>query len=218
MRIELPSGGPAELAVPEGREPTLGLAVCPDIGGLRPLFVDIGQRLADEHGWAVCTIDPFFGRESEPVEQRMKSPLREHLVDEVLAAADATGCDRTAVIGFCLGGMVAYQAAALGRFDRAVGFYGMIHVPEQWRSADMVEPLKALAEPDASSTLAICAGKDHYTPPNFIDELRAVGDHVEVVVYPEADHGFVHDPDRPSHRPDDAADAWRRMAEFVNQA
>ena len=82
----------------------------------------------------------------------------------------------------------------------------------------MVEPLEALAEPDACPTLAICAAKDHYTPPELIERLRAVGDHVEVVVYPEADHGFVHDPDRPSHRPDDAADAWRRMAEFVNRA
>jgi hypothetical protein len=30
------------------------------------------------------------------------------------------------------------------------------------------------------------------------------------VRYEGADHGFVHAPDRPTHRADDAADAWRR--------
>ena len=37
----------------------------------------------------------------------------------------------------------------------------------------------------------------------------------EVVVYPEADHGFVHAPERPVHRPDDATDAWQRTLRFL---
>jgi hypothetical protein len=32
-----------------------------------------------------------------------------------------------------------------------------------------------------------------------------------VVRYPDAEHAFVHDPDRPSHRPMDASDAWSRF-------
>jgi carboxymethylenebutenolidase len=36
-----------------------------------------------------------------------------------------------------------------------------------------------------------------------------------VVVYRGADHAFVHDPDRPGHRPDDAADAWHRTLAFL---
>ena len=40
MRIELPSGTPAELARPDG-EPVRGLVLVPDIGGLRPLFDDL---------------------------------------------------------------------------------------------------------------------------------------------------------------------------------
>ena len=42
------------------------------------------------------------------------------------------------------------------------------------------------------------------------EELRA-----EVVRYEGAEHGFVHDPGRPAHRPDDAADAWRRAIAFL---
>ena len=216
MRTTLPSGAPAELAVPScGREPSLGVALCPDIMGLRPLFDDLCARLAEEQGWAVCAVEPWFGREELTLEERLQAPLRDHLVDDLLAAADVTGCPRTAVMGFCMGGLVAFGAAGLGRFDRAVSFYGMIRVPEAWRGGDVVEPLAALAEPEASRTLAIVGGKDVFAPAEDVEALRALGEVVEVVVYPEAEHGFVHDPARPAHRPDDAADAWRRVVAFL---
>jgi carboxymethylenebutenolidase len=216
VRTTLPSGAPAELALPPGgREPSLGVALCPDIMGLRPLFDDLCARLAADHGWAVCAVEPFAGREQLTLEERLKAPLREHLVDDLLSAADVTGCPRTAVLGFCMGGLVTFGAAGLGRFDRAVSFYGMIRVPEPWRGGDVVEPLQALAEPEASRTLAIVGGKDVWAPPEDVEALRALGDTVEVVLYPEAEHGFVHDPARPAHRPDDAADAWRRVVAFL---
>ena len=218
VRITLPSGTPAELAVPEGRAPSVGVALCPDIMGLRPLFDDLCARLAAEHGWAVCAIEPFAGRAGEPLEQRLSSPLRPHLGDDMLAAADATGAERTVALGFCMGGMVALQSAGLGRFDRVVAFYGMIRLPDPWKGGDLVEPLDALRDPEASEALAIVAGRDQWAPPDDIEALRAVGDRVEVVVYPEAEHGFVHDPTRPTHRPDDAADAWRRVVDSVNRA
>lgn len=219
VRITLPSGNPAELAMPpDGRPPTVGVALCPDIMGLRPLFDDLCARLAREHGWAVCAIEPFAGREDEPLEQRLQSPLRPHLSDDMLAAADATGAERTVAMGFCMGGMVALQSAGLGRFDRVVAFYGMIRLPEQWKGEELGEPLESVGQPDASEVLAIVAGDDHWAPPADVEALRAVGDHVEVVVYPEAQHGFVHDPSRPTHRADDAADAWRRVVAFVDRA
>ncbi len=40
---------------------------------------------------------------------------------------------------------------------------------------------------------------------------------VQVVVYDEADRGFVHDPSRPSHRESDAEDAWRRVRAFLSE-
>ena len=73
--------------------------------------------------------------------------------------------------------------------------------------------LDAVAERGDTDVLAICGTEDPYTPPDDRDALRAVG--VEVVEYEGAEHGFVHDPDRPTHRADDAADAWRRVVEFL---
>ena len=67
------------------------------------------------------------------------------------------------MLGFCMGGMYALKAAATGRFDRAVAFYGMIRVPEGWRGpTTLAEPLDTAA--DVCPTLAIFGGADPFTP------------------------------------------------------
>jgi carboxymethylenebutenolidase len=71
-----------------------------------------------------------------------------------------------------------------------------------------------LQRPEACPTLAILGGKDRWTPADDIDKLRALPN-VHVAFYPEADHGFAHDPDRPAYRADDANDAWRRAEEWL---
>ena len=92
----------------------------------------------------------------------------------------------------------------------------MIRVPEDWRGPALAEPLASAAA--ACSTLAIFGSADSFTPPEDIDALRACWadrDDCEVVVYEGAEHGFIHAPERPTHRADDAADAWRRVLAFL---
>jgi len=228
MRVTLSTGTPAELALPpgaaEGQAPALGLVLHPDIGGLRPLFDDVCARLAAEQGWAVCAPEPFPGRESMTLEERMAAVAAidddEH-VGDLLAAADLLASEhrasRPAVLGFCMGGMYAFKAAGTGRFDRAVAFYGMIRVPEQWRGPGHREPLDELNRPGACPVLAVIGGRDVWTPADDVEALKRVPN-VEVVEYPEGEHGFAHDPSRPSHRADDAADAWRRAVDFLAEA
>ena len=59
--------------------------------------------------------------------------------------------------GFCMGGMQVLKAAATGRFDRAVAFYGMIRVPDDWVGPNTREPLDTAA--DVCPTLAIFGGR-----------------------------------------------------------
>ena len=139
----------------------------------------------------------------------------ERPLGDLVAAAQRTGCERTAVLGFCMGGMYALKAAGACGFERAVSFYGMVRVPEGWRGAGQGEPLDYLARRRDTTVLAIIGGRDPYTPPDDVEALRALPD-VTVVVYPEAEHGFVHDPARPAHRAEDAADAWRRVVEYLS--
>ena len=208
-------------------EPIAGIVLHPDIMGIRPLFDELCRRLAT-HGYAVCAPEPFARapddvRSAPDPGQRM-GQMREldddlQLGDLARGAAylrDADRVDEVFVIGFCMGGMQTLKAAAMGAFARAVSFYGMIRLPEQWGGGGVREPLATAA--DVCPTLAIFGGVDPYTPTDDIDALRDVWKgraDCEIVVYSEADHGFVHDAERPAHRADDAADAWRRTLEFL---
>ena len=217
MRITLPTGTDAELARPDGAQPDRGLVIVPDIGSIRPLFDDMCARLATEQGWAVCAFDVWPEAAGHDLDWRLANAgtLDDgKVMGDAVAAADATGAERVSVIGFCMGGMYTLKAAGTGRFWRAAAFYGMIRIPEHWRSPTQGEPLDALASPDRCPTMAIIGGEDHFTPPDDVEALTAAG--VDVVQYPEAEHGFVHDPSRPAHRADDAADAWSRVLTFLS--
>jgi carboxymethylenebutenolidase len=215
VRITLPSGTPAEIARVDA--PTMGLVIAPDIFGLRPLYDDLVARLASEWSMTVCAAEPFPGRDLGPdVEPRFAAvgslDDAAHLRD-LEQAADAVGTERVGLLGFCLGGMYCFKAARSDRFARIVAFYGMIRIPEGWRSAQQGEPLDHLGAGHPERVLAIIGGRDHYTPAADVDALEASG--VTVVRYPEAEHGFAHDAARPNHRPDDAADAFRRAAAWL---
>jgi carboxymethylenebutenolidase len=219
MRRQLPTGTPVEVAGPaDGRAPTRGLVVVPDIMGLRPLFDEHVRRLADDHGWAVAAVEPWPGREDLPLEERLGAVGTIDdgaLLADLVAAADQLGVEPVGVTGFCMGGMFAYKAAGTGRFHRAVGFYGMLRVPAHWTGEHTIEPLDAVRAEGACPTMAIVGSIDQWTPPDDVDAAKAAG--VTVVQYEGADHGFVHDDTRPAHRPEDAQDAWRRAIAFLSE-
>ena len=217
---------PAYHARPEG-ECLGGVVLSPDLLGLRPLFEEHCRRLAT-HGLAVCAPETFArlippGR-SLDMEGRwaVANQLHDDVILEDLAeAADhlvaADGVGGISVMGFCMGGSTALKAAATGRFERAVAFYGMVRTPPDWTGGGLRDALDVVADA-ACPTLAIFGEVDKLIPPADIDALRSLWagrpDH-KVVVYPGADHAFAHDPDRPVHRPDDAADAWHRCLAFL---
>lgn len=215
MRITLPSGTAAELARPDG-EPSMGLVLIPDILGLRPLFDDHCARLAREQQWTVCAFEIFAGNEHLDRDARMVAARDlddDRVLGDALAAAEATGCARVGLIGFCMGGMFALKSVGTRRFARVVPFYGMIRLPEQWKGDAQGQPLAHLAKGDPSTVLAIVGTADAWTPPDDVAALEATGAHV--VRYEGADHAFVHDPERPVHRPADAADAWARAITWL---
>jgi len=214
---------PAIHARPEGM-PKRGLVLHPDIMGLRPLFEDLCRRLAT-HGIAVCAPEPFARFDVTDLDPLGRMQLVASMEDELQIGDLERAADHlvvhddvsdVAILGFCMGGMYALKAAATGRFDRAVAYYGMIRVPEGWRGEALAEPLATASS--VCPTLAIFGDADPYTPAADIDALRATWadrDDCEIMVYPEAEHGFVHDADRPAHRADDAADAWTRTLAFL---
>jgi carboxymethylenebutenolidase len=216
---------PAVHARPDGM-PRAGLVLHPDMGGLRPLFDDMARRIAT-YGIAVCAVEPFAGVPPDAratVEQRMarvKDLDDGQQLDMLSVAADLLVVEddvsRVCVLGFCMGGHYTFKAAAADRFDAAVAFYGMLRTPDGWGGpGHTVEPLDVTAE--MCPTLAIFGTADPWTPMADIDALRTAWQgraDCEIVLIDGADHGFVHDPERPVHRAADAAACWERAISWV---
>ncbi len=212
-------------ARPDGM-PDAGVVLHPDIMGLRPLFEDMARRIAT-YGLGVCEIEPYAHVDAEhhtSVEARMAAAA---LLDDDTQLADLDAAanllvveddiTRVGVLGFCMGGYYTFKAAASGRFDAAVAFYGMLRTPEGWRGpGHKTDPVDLAAQ--MCPTLAIFGSNDPYTPPEDIAALREAWkdrDDCEIIVIEGAEHGFVHDPDRPIHRADDAAALWQRAIAWL---
>lgn len=215
-KIELSTGTPAEIVHPQTGRPKAGIVLVPDIMGLRPLFEEHCARLSKEWKVSVCAPELFPGGDKWGLDQRMKKAKQlsdEDKINDILAAAQRTGCDTVHLVGFCMGGMYALKAAVEDRFTKCVSFYGMIRVPKQWKSKNQGEPLDLLADRAAMHVMHICGDNDAYVPVEDIEELKKLG--ATTVVYKGAEHGFVHDPDRPAHREKDAKDAWAKAKKFL---
>ena len=215
--FNLPSGTTAVSCVTEDAE--RALVIIPDIMGMRPLFEEHTLRLARENNWSVCCYELYADNPHYELQERFARACDledDRVLGDAVAAADALteGTDMpVGIIGFCMGGMYVNKSVSTGRFDRAVSFYGMIEVPEAWKSDTQREPLECIAEGDASKLLAVIAEDDDYTPADEVDSLREAG--VQIASYPSCDHGFAHDPDREAHRPEEAADAWSKAVAFL---
>jgi carboxymethylenebutenolidase len=215
-KIELSTGTPAEIVHPQTGRPKAGIVLVPDIMGLRPLFEEHCARLSKEWKVSVCAPELFPGGDKWGLDQRMKKAKGlsdEDKIADILAAAQRTGCDTVHLVGFCMGGMYALKAAAEDRFTKCVSFYGMIRVPKQWKSKGQGEPLDLLAERAAMHVMHIAGDNDQWVSVDDIGELKKLG--ATTVVYKGAEHGFVHDPERPAHRAKDAKDAWAKAKKFL---
>jgi carboxymethylenebutenolidase len=217
---------PVAHARPDGM-PIAGVVLHPDIMGIRPLFDDMALRLAS-HGFAVAMIEPFARKtEAERAASDVSTRLGwapgledDDVLGDLSAAADLLvvedGVTSVGVLGFCMGGMFALKAAATERFDRAVAFYGMVRLPPGWEGPGLRPAVETAA--DVCPTLAVFGSVDSMIPPDDVEALRAAWAgraDCEIVVINGADHGFVHDPDRPVHRADDAAVLWDRALAWL---
>lgn len=213
-RIALTSGSPALLT--GAHDAQRGLVVIPDVLGISPVFEAIAERLASGADARVAVIEPFPGHEHVPVPERIATGLRALSEPRVLAdavdAAEAIGVDPVAVLGVCIGGMLAMRAAATERFDRVVSLYGMVHVPDRWAGGEKGDALEVVQRLDIP-VLAFGGTEDEFIPVTHLEELEAAG--AEVHRFHGASHGFVHDPQRPNHDVQAAETVWSAVERFL---
>nr|WP_249156670.1 dienelactone hydrolase family protein [Bradyrhizobium diazoefficiens] len=124
------------------------------------------------------------------------------MLRDTQAAIDAVkGVGPVGIIGFCLGGSIAFVAATrLTGLKAAIGYYGGAVV----RFAD--------EEPKAPTQLHF-GEKDAGIPLTDVETIKSKRPDVEVFVYPGAQHGF-HCDERASYDKASADIAWPRSMAF----
>jgi carboxymethylenebutenolidase len=190
-------------SLPAAPPPWPGVVVLHEGNGISSQLLRLCQRLAAE-GYAAIAPDLFFragGTEAGDFATLIGSLDRAKTRADIVTASDLLrreGAASVGLIGFCMGGLLAYRAAVAGDgFDAAVGFYGA------GISTETGEP--------ACPTLLMFGEKDEYIAPADIEAVRTR--HPETVVYPDAGHGFMRDGSS-SYDQAAALDAWSRMLRF----
>lgn len=219
---------PVHVAVPAGT-PKGAVVVLQEAFGVTTHIQDVTRRFAHE-GWQAIA-PALFHREGSPVvaydrlEQAM--PLVGTLTsggitNDLIATfgnLEASGFppDRTAVVGFCMGGAVALYAGTLRPLGAAVTFYGGGVVTGKFGLPALVDLAPTLSTP----WLGLYGDEDQGIPVGDVESLREQAAkapvETEVVRYADAGHGF-HCDERPgSFTPGAAADAWRRTLDWLDR-
>ena len=122
---------------------------------------------------------------------------------------------KLAITGFCWGGRIVWLYSAHNpQLKAGVAWYGrLVGAPDELhpkRPVDLAAQLKA-------PVLGLYGGKDTGIPQDTVEKMRAAikaaGGKSEIIVYPEAGHGFNADY-RPGYDKQAAQDGWSRLQQW----
>jgi carboxymethylenebutenolidase len=207
-----------------------GLVVVMEAFGLNGNIRAISDRFAAE-GFAVISPNLYFrqpnnvvGYDDLPGAIKLMGSLTDNQI-----AADMTAAinflksqkdlkPRFGTTGFCMGGRVAFLTAVRnGDVGATVTFYGGgITRAGQPGGRAPIDDAANLKGP----VLAFFGGLDAFIPvaevDKFRDGLNKAGKASEVVLYPDADHGFMCD-ERPSYNAERAKEAFPKAVAFFKK-
>lgn len=136
-------------------------------------------------------------------------------LDAAVAWAKKSGKGDTSklgITGFCWGGRIVWLYAAHNpQLKAGVAWYGrLVGNPDELHPKHPVDVAAQLKAP----VLGLYGGKDTGIPQDTVEKMRAAikaaGGKSEIVVYPDAGHGFNADY-RPGYDKQAAEDGWRRL-------
>lgn len=192
--------------------PKAAIVVIQEIFGVNHHIRAVCDRLAAEGYVAIAPsifdrIEPNFTSGYSPDEvanarKFVASPDWAAMLRDTQAAIDAVrDIGPVGIIGFCLGGSIAYAAATkLSGLSAAIGYYGGAVA----RFAD--------DKPDVPTQLHF-GEKDAGIPLSDVETIKTKRPDVEVYIYPGAQHGF-HCDERASYDKTSADIAWPRSLAF----
>ena len=216
---------PGYLARPAGKGKHPVVFVYSEVFGVHEWVKDICRRLA-KAGYVALAPDLFVrtGDPSKTTDMKLVMDIVKAQPDaqvtsdtaaslKYLAAQPYADMKRLGVTGFCWGGGAVWVACErFPEFKAGVAWYGPLKAGPYPRTPpiDLVKDLKA-------PVLGLYGGQDKGIPAADIEAMRAAikaaGKKAEIVVYPDAQHGFLADY-RPSYNAEASAEGWKRMLAF----
>lgn len=219
--VLIPNGAatplPAYVARPQGKAKHATIIVVNEIFGIHDYIKDVCRRLA-ALGYAAVAPDFFYraGVNLPALSDRAEimKVVQQATPEQVDADVRATTAwikarpfakpDKIGMTGFCWGGAVAWRSAMVNPdMKAAVAWYGQLK-PLIGRAGELKAPV-----------LGIYGGQDQGIPISDVEAMRAAlkaadKSDSEIIVFPDASHGF-HADYRSSYNAKDAKEGWARL-------
>lgn len=214
---------PAYRAMPNRGTNFPTVLVVQEIFGVHEYIQDVCRRLAKLGYLAIAP--ELFARQGDVSQLTDAQTIIREVVSQVpdaqvLADLDATAkwaaesggdADKLGITGFCWGGRIVWLYAAHNpQLKAGVAWYGRL--TGQTTPLQPQFPLDVAAELKAP-VLGLYGEQDNGIPLSSVEEMRRrlpANSASEIIVYPEAPHGF-HADYRPTYRQAAAEDGWQRL-------
>ena len=215
---------PGYRAMPGSGGPFPIVLIAYEVFGLQEHIKDICRRFAKE-GYLAVAPDLYYrqGDVSKLEELADVIKIASKVPDEQVmsdfdaavewAAKNKGDAHKVGVTGFCWGGRITWLYAAHNPKTKAgVAWYGrLVGDTTQLQPRNPIDVVPELKVP----VLGLYGGQDQGIPIDTIERMRAAlkkaGNPSEIIVYPDAPHGFFNDTRAASYRKKDAEDGWKRL-------
>jgi len=236
--VKIPvSGGkiPAYRAMPDAKNKKFPVVlVIHEIFGVHEWIQDVCRRFAKLGYMAIAPA--LYAREGEVSTIQTSGELNRQIFSKIpdtqsMSDLDATvewakknsgNTKKLSITGFCWGGRITWLYAAHNKnVDAGAAWYGRV-VPTVNSPKNEAQPTTPIdyAKDLKVPVIGFYGGLDKGIPLDGVqkmqDELKKGKSKSEIVVYPNADHGFFADY-RPQHNKEAAEDAWKKLQEWFKK-
>jgi len=226
---------PAYRAMPEAKNKNFPVVlVVHEIFGVHEWIQDVCRRFAKLGYMAIAP--SLYARQGDVTQMRDVQEIISKVVSKAPDAQVMTDLDATvayarknngntkklSITGFCWGGRIVWLYAAHNKnLDAGAAWYGGV-VASASRPKNPLQPTMPLdvAKDLKVPVLGLYGGLDKGIPLDSVhrmqDELKKGKSKSEIVVFPNADHGFLADY-RKGYNKESAEDAWKKMLEWFKK-
>jgi len=232
VKVPVPDGQiPAYRAMPDHGKSFPVVLVVQEIFGVHEHIKDLCRRLAKDGYFAVAP--ELYARQGDVSKLTNINDIINNVVSKVpdaqvmsdldatvkyAAGTGKTDSKRLAITGFCWGGRIVWLYSAHNpNLNAGVAWYGrLVGKPTDLTPKHPIDLVPQMKAP----VLGLYGAKDTGIPQDTIEQMRAAlkqaGNRSEIIVYPNAGHGFNADY-RPGYDKEAATDGWRRLHEWFKK-